>query len=55
MMTYEYVGQFLKQVNDVGITDIHKFMLFPLSLSGIAFNWFTSLSPGSVDTRPGLE
>jgi hypothetical protein len=43
------------QVNDVGITDIHKVKLFPLSLSSTTFNWFTSLSPGSVDTWPGLE
>jgi hypothetical protein len=26
--------QFLAQVNNVGITDIHKVKLFPLSLSG---------------------
>jgi hypothetical protein len=34
---------------------MHKIWLFPLSLFGIAFNWFTSLAPGSVDTWPGLE
>jgi hypothetical protein len=41
--TYEHIGQFLAQVNDVGITDIHKIMMFPLSLTGTAFNWCTSL------------
>jgi hypothetical protein len=32
--TYEHIGQFLAQVNDVGITDIHKIRMFPLSLFG---------------------
>jgi hypothetical protein len=41
--TYEHVGQFLDQVNDVGINDVHKIRLFPLSLPGTAFNWFVSL------------
>jgi hypothetical protein len=36
--TYEHIGQFLSQVNDVGITDIHKISMFPLSLTGTAFN-----------------
>jgi hypothetical protein len=36
--TYEHIGQFLAQVNDVGITDIHKIRMFPLSLTGIVFN-----------------
>jgi hypothetical protein len=53
--TYEHVGQFLVQVNDVGITDVHKIWVFPLSLSGNAFNRFTSLALGSVDTWTGLE
>jgi hypothetical protein len=43
--TYEHIGQFLAQVNDTGIMDMHKIRLFPLSLSGTIFNWFTSLAP----------
>jgi hypothetical protein len=53
--TYEHIGQFLAQVNDVGITDIHKIRMFPLSLSGTAFNWFTSLPPNSIDSWDSLE
>lgn len=53
--TYEHVGQFLAQVNDFGITDVHKIRLFPLSLSSTAFNWFVSLPPNSVDTWECLE
>jgi hypothetical protein len=40
--TYEHIGQFLAQVNDVGITDMHKIRMFLLSLTRAAFNWFTS-------------
>jgi hypothetical protein len=39
----------------MGITDVHKIRLFPLSLSGTAFNWFTSLAPNSIYNWPILE
>jgi hypothetical protein len=52
---YEHIGQFLAQVNNVGITDMHKIRMFPLSLSGVAFNWFTSLPPNSIDSWVSLE
>jgi hypothetical protein len=32
--TYEHIGQFLAQVNNVGITDMHNIRMFPLSLTG---------------------
>jgi hypothetical protein len=53
--TYEHIGQFLAQINDTGITDVHKIWLFPFSLSGPAFSWFTSLVPNSTDNWPTLE
>jgi hypothetical protein len=53
--TYEHTGQFLAHVNDVGITDVHKIRMFPLSLTGAAFNWFTSLPPNSIDSWVSLE
>jgi hypothetical protein len=31
--TYEHIGQFLAQVNDVGLTDVHKIRMFPLYIS----------------------
>jgi hypothetical protein len=34
---------------------VHRVRLFPLSLSSIAFNWFTSLAPNSIDNWPRLE
>ena len=53
--TYEHIGQFLAQVNDVGITIMPKIGLFPLSLTGAAFNWFTSLPPNSIGSWVRLE
>jgi hypothetical protein len=35
---YEHTWQFLTQVNDVSITDVHKIGVFPLSLTGATFN-----------------
>jgi hypothetical protein len=53
--TYEHIGQFLAQVNDVGITDVNKIRMFPLSLTGAAFNWFISVPPNSIDYWVSLE
>jgi hypothetical protein len=39
----------------VGITDVHKIRRFPLSLTGAAFNWFTSLPFHSIDSWASLE
>jgi hypothetical protein len=39
----------------VGITDVHNNRMFPLSLTRIAFNWFTSLPPNSIDSWVSLE
>jgi hypothetical protein len=52
---YECVRQFLAQVSDFGITDVHKVRLFPLSLLGTAFNWFISLAPNTVNMWENLE
>jgi hypothetical protein len=37
------------------MNDVHRIRLFPLSLSGTSFNWFTSLAPNSVDNWVTLE
>jgi hypothetical protein len=39
----------------VGITDVHKIRMFPLSLTGAAFNLFTPLPPNSIDYWASLE
>jgi hypothetical protein len=53
--TYEHVGQFLAQVSDFGINDMHKIRLFPSSLSGTTFNWFVSLPTNLVHSWERLE
>jgi hypothetical protein len=52
---YEHIGQFLAQVNDVGIIDVYKIRMFLLSLTGETFNWFTFLPANSVDSWVSLE
>jgi hypothetical protein len=52
---YEHIGQFLAQVNSKGITDVHNIRMFPLSLTRVAFNKFTSLPPNSIDSWVSLE
>jgi hypothetical protein len=39
----------------MGITDVHKIRMFPLSLTKAAFNWFTSLPLNSKDSWVSLE
>jgi hypothetical protein len=39
----------------VGITDVHMIRMFPLSLTGAAFNWFTSLPLNLIDSWARLE
>jgi hypothetical protein len=39
----------------MGITDVNKIRMFPLSLTGAAFNWFTSLPLNSIDSLASLE
>jgi hypothetical protein len=39
----------------VGITDVHKIRMFPLSLTGVAFNWFTSLPLNLIDSWVSLD
>jgi hypothetical protein len=54
-ITDEHIWQFLAQVNDVGTTDMHKIRMFPLPLTGAAFNWFSSLPPNLIDSWVSLE
>jgi hypothetical protein len=53
--TLEHVGQFVLQCGEASANDMLKLRMFPLSLSGIAFTWFTSLAPNSIFTWAQLE
>jgi hypothetical protein len=51
----EYVNQFILQCGEVSANDTLKLKMFPLSLSGTNFTWFTSLAPNSRFTLAQLE
>jgi len=53
--TFEHIGQCLAPISEVGTSDVYKLKLFPLSLSGTAFTWFSSLAPKSIVTWAQLE
>jgi hypothetical protein len=53
--TFEHVGQFLAQCSEIGTSDVYRVKLFPLSLSGTAFTWFTSHAPNSISMWAQLE
>jgi hypothetical protein len=53
--TYEHVSRFLAQCGEASATDASRVRLFPLSLSGSAFTWFSSLPYNSVNSWADLE
>jgi hypothetical protein len=53
--TLEHVDQFILQCGEASANGALKLRLFPLSLSGTAFTWFTSLAPNSIFTWAQLE
>jgi peptide methionine sulfoxide reductase MsrB len=53
--TWEHVSQHLAQLGEVGSIDALKVHLFPLSLTGTTFSWFSSLSSNSIDSWEQLE
>nr|CAE02404.2 OSJNBa0024J22.8 [Oryza sativa Japonica Group]CAE05123.2 OSJNBa0023J03.18 [Oryza sativa Japonica Group] len=46
--TYEHVSRFLAQCGEASAVDALRVRLFPLSLSGTTFTWFSSLPYNSV-------
>jgi hypothetical protein len=53
--TYEHVSRFLAQCGEASATDALRVRLFPLSLSGSAFTWFSSLPYNSINSWADLE
>jgi hypothetical protein len=51
----EHVGQFIAQCGEASNSDTLKLRLLPFSFSGIAFTWFTLLSPNSIHTWSQME
>ena len=48
--TWEHVSRFNAQIKIYGILDYLKIRIFPLSLSGTAYSWFSALSSNSIQT-----
>jgi hypothetical protein len=53
--TLEHVSQFILKCGEANANDALKLRIFPLSLSGTTFTWFTSLAPNSIFTWAQLE
>jgi hypothetical protein len=53
--TLEHVDKFILQCGEASANDAFKLRMFPLSLFGTAFTWFTSLAPNSIFTWAQLE
>ena len=51
----EHISRYLVQLRDASIEEVHKVQFFPLSLSGSAFSWFSSLEPNSITRWADLE
>jgi hypothetical protein len=46
--TWEHISQYAAQLGETGVYNALKVRLFSLSLTGIAFAWFSSLAPDSI-------
>jgi hypothetical protein len=53
--TIEHIARYLMQLGEASADEAFKVRYFPLSLTGPAFQWFTSLPPQSVNTWKDLE
>jgi hypothetical protein len=48
--TVEHIARYLMQLGEASADEAFRVRHFPLSLTGSAFQWFTSLPPQSVGT-----
>jgi hypothetical protein len=53
--TLEHVGQFILHCGEASANNMLKLKMFPLSLFGTTFTWFTSLAPNSIFTWAPFE
>ena len=51
----DHISRYLVQLGEASIEVAHKVRFFPLSLSGPAFSWFSSLEPNSITRSADLE
>jgi len=55
MSTMEHINRYLIQLGDTFVEEAQKVWFFPLSLSGPAFSWFSSLEPNLITGWADLE
>jgi hypothetical protein len=53
--TVEHIARYLMQLEEASADEAFRVRYFPLSLTGSAFQWFTSLPPQSVGTWKDLQ
>jgi hypothetical protein len=53
--TWEHISQYIAQLGEASAHESFKVQLFSLSLTGIAFAWFSSIAPNSIDSWNQLE
>jgi hypothetical protein len=53
--TVEHIARYLMQLGEASAEEAFRVRYFPMSLTGPAFQWFTSLPPQSVGTWRELE
>ena len=55
MTTMKHISHYLILLGEASIEEAHRVRFFPLSLSGPAFRWFSSLEPNSISGWANLE
>ena len=55
MTTMKHISHYLILLGEASIEEAHTVRFFPLSLSGPAFSWFSSLEPNSIIGWADLE
>jgi hypothetical protein len=53
--TVEHIARYLMQLGECSSEEPFRVRYFPMSLTGAAFQWFSSLPPQSVSTWKELE
>ena len=53
--TIEHVSRYLTQLGEASIEEAHRVRFFSLSLSGLAFTWFSSLLVNSIANWANIE
>ena len=53
--TWEHISQYIAQLGEVGSSKSLRVRMFSLSLTRIAFSWFSSLAPNTIRSLDELE